>query len=658
MGVRGLQLPGLSEEESRLFLEEAEELLEALEEGLVGLAGGTPSPEQVQSLFRAAHTLKGNAGAAGLDGVAGRAHALESRLEPLRHGAAAPGPDEIDRMLVEVDAIRAELGLAAAAPAAETEGTAASGGAAVGLLGEASTGEAPDETEVEIRFARDCPFLSVRSYQVLQAVRDAGGRVVASEPDEAAIEAGQEFERLRLRFRGESEEVLREIRAVPDVVAVERVGGAAPVVAGPGAAAPAPGRQPARAPRPEAAPRAAVAGVASPEGPAETLRVEVGLLDQLMNLIGELVVDRNRLGEAARRLAAGGDDTSLDEVVEHLARLSEELQSTVTRARMQPLSSLFRRFPRMMRELARSTGKEFDFVMEGEATELDRSVATGIADPLVHLLRNAVDHGVEPPEERRRAGKPQRARIELAAWREENTIRIAVSDDGAGIDPAALRRKAVEKGFLTAEQARQVSDREAVELIFLPGFSTSGRVTEISGRGVGMDVVRRNVERIGGQVEVESKPGEGTRFVLQLPLTVAILRALLLEVDAIPVAIPLGAIDEVVEVRPERVERVGGEAVLRWREQVLPLGSLRVALEGGWRWEAEGPQPAVVVHHQGRRQVWAADRLLGEQEVVVKGLGRWLDEVRGLAGAAVLGDGSVALVLDVGGVMLAARMEG
>ncbi|MCL6521189.1 MAG: chemotaxis protein CheA [Firmicutes bacterium] len=612
-------LAGLSEEESRLFLQEAEELLETLEEGLVGLDGAAGA-EEVHRLFRAAHTLKGNAGAAGLEEVARRAHALESALEPLRQGAPPPGREEVDRMLAEVDAMRAELRRASGDGAAD---------------GREEGGE--EESEVEVRFADGCPFLSVRSYQVLQAVRDAGGEVLASEPDEAAIEAGEEFQHLRLRFLGPAEEVLREIRAVPDVASVRLLE-----------------RQPpARGTRPPAGGAPALAG-----GQAESLRVEVRLLDHLMNLIGELVVDRNRLDEAARRLTAAGDGATLDEVVEHLARLSEELQETVTRARMQPLSSLFRRFPRLMRELESSTGKLFDFVVEGESTELDRSLATLVADPLVHLLRNAVDHGVEPPEERRRAGKPERARIELRAWREENTIRIAVADDGAGIDPEALRRRAVEKGFLSAEEAARLGDREAVELIFQPGFSTSRQVTEISGRGVGMDVVRRNVERVGGQVEVESQPGRGTRFILDLPLTVAILRVLLVEAGGIPLAVPLAAIDEVVDLRPERVERVGGQPVLRWREHVLGLTSLGAALEGRRSWEPAPGEKGLVVRHQGRRQVWAVERLLGDQEVVVKALGRWLDEVRGLAGAAVLGDGRVALVLDVGGVMLAARVEG
>jgi two-component system chemotaxis sensor kinase CheA len=398
----------------------------------------------------------------------------------------------------------------------------------------------------------------------------------------------------------------------------------------------------------EAAGRAR-AGRAAAAG--KSVRIDVARLDALLDLVGELVIDRTRLADLASRLgAAGGVDPDLAEALaeatQHLARITDELQDQVMQSRMLPIEHVFSRLPRLVRDLAQRSGKQVQLVVSGQETELDRSVIEEIGDPLIHLLRNAVDHGIEPPEERERAGKPGAGTIRLAASHEENQIVIVVEDDGRGISADGVKESALRKGLIAREQAERLSADEAVNLIFTPGFSTRTEVTDISGRGVGMDIVRANIERLNGSVAVRTAPGRGTRFTIRLPLTLAIIRALLVRVAGETYALPIAAVTETLRVFPDEVEHVRGREAIRLRGDILPL--IRLADLFGFPVQEEAASLYVVaVRHGARPAGLVVDGLVGEQEVVIKSLSRALGEVRGVSGATILGDGRVALIVDV-----------
>lgn len=385
---------------------------------------------------------------------------------------------------------------------------------------------------------------------------------------------------------------------------------------------------------------------------ADTVRVSVRVLDKLMNLVGELVIDRTRLARL------GHVDMDKHQLVEelnlvagHLNRITTDLQDTIMSARMVPLETLFRRFPRMARDLARRLNKEVNFVMSGEDTELDRAVIEQIGDPLVHLIRNAIDHGLEPQEQRLAAGKPAAGTVRLAAYHQENHIYIEVSDDGRGIDPEKVKRSALAKGVISEEQAKQLQGSEALDLLFLPGFSTSERVTDVSGRGVGLDVVRRNIERVNGSVSVESTVGKGTVWTIRLPLTLAIVQAMLVRINKTTFAVPLDSVDEIVLVHGGSVHLANGWPMVTIREQVIPLVNPGLVWgdEFAATWNAADDNPVLVLQSATGHLALAVDELIGEQETVIKTIEGLGGQVPGISGASILGDGSVALIFDVTG---------
>jgi two-component system chemotaxis sensor kinase CheA len=428
----------------------------------------------------------------------------------------------------------------------------------------------------------------------------------------------------------------------------------------------------------------------------QNVRVDVERLDNLMNLVGELVIDRNRLQQLALQLETelGAHDAvdALNETSQHVGRITDELQEEVMRIRMQPIESVFNKFPRLVRDLAGKLGKKVDFIIEGKETELDRSVIEKIDDPIIHLLRNAIDHGLEMPEERRAAGKPETGTIKLSAWHEENHIVIAVQDDGRGMDPAKLKASAVSKKIITQEVADRMDDRAAVELIFAAGFSTAAKTTDVSGRGVGMDIVRANIEKLSGFVTIETAVGRGTRFLVKLPLTLAIIRALLVALAGRKFAIPMATVMETLRFDAQDVRTIKTHEAIQLRGRILPLVSLRDLLRlpallypapgepasaspedddgdaasngasQGMRdvGDAEGDSMMemgnrprrqkmfVVAVRVGDRQMGLqVDALVGETEIVIKPLSRFLGDVRGIAGVTILGDGQVAIICDI-----------
>lgn len=686
-----------------LFLEEAAEQIHILERDIL-LLEQSPSLEVLNEIFRAAHTLKGSSRAMGFTAMGELTHAMEDVFDALRKGEISVSTELVNRLFEGLDTLKAmrdqiaeggttdiacdelvqllreTLSTAAPAetPARETSPTPAP---AAHTLQEHQREAALTAIDnglsvhwLTVQLADETLMKSVRALMVLQAVDANGGAVLAAFPDEEALD-NEQFDLtfdLLVATDKPVEQLRQALLQISEIREVQVRPWQQP--------ASAPAEQPtpsvqqtiaqAAPPRPEhveepPSPTAAAPTTSDTSKPgarptsspaaSQTVRVDVARLDTLLNLVGELVIDRTRVAQLGREFEARfqRDELvdSLQETAAHIGRITDELQEHIMKARMLPIEHVFNRFPRMVRDLAQKFGKEVRLEMEGQETELDRSVIEIISDPLIHMLRNSVDHGIEPPAEREAAGKPRQGTIRLSARHEENYILIEIEDDGRGMDPARLRETAVRKGLLARDAAERLTDREAFNLIFMPGFSTAKEVTEVSGRGVGMDIVRSNIQRVGGIVDVDSTPGKGTRFAIRLPLTLAIIRALLVRVAGQVYAIPLSSVLETLKIHPEMLQFVGQRPAILLRGRTLPLVSLQAHFYGS-EIEAlagEGTEPMfVVVVGLGERQVGlVVSHLIGEQEIVIKSLSRHLGEVNGISGATILGDGRVALILEV-----------
>lgn len=384
----------------------------------------------------------------------------------------------------------------------------------------------------------------------------------------------------------------------------------------------------------------------------ETIRIDVSRVENLMNLSGELVLGRNRLEQITRTLLQGeiSKETlkELEDTTSSIDFITSEIQASIMRMRMVPIGKLFQKAPRIVRDLSKQFNKKIQLIVEGEETEIDKGIIDELNDPLVHMLRNACDHGIEPPEERIRLGKPEVGTVYLGAEQEGNNIVIKISDDGKGMDPAKLKAKAFEKGLITQEQAEQMSDREAFQLIFLPGFSTAQVISNVSGRGVGMDVVRTNILKLKGMIDIESELGIGSTFIIKLPLTLAIIQGLLVKVKNETYAIPLASVLEVVDCDISKVNTVNKREVIRIRSDILPLIRLSRVLNINGHTDTLEDKYVVVVGIGEFRVGLVVDELLGQQEIVIKSLGEYLGHVSGIAGVTILGDGSVVMIIDVG----------
>jgi two-component system chemotaxis sensor kinase CheA len=614
---------------------------------------------------------------------------------PPATGAAAGGPAESEGAysgLVEAAESSAEE------PAAEADAVEeAVSNIAVAPLIHRLLVEAPGGCESRSIFVcRVDPMSEWQSVRLLQLVLEAEetAGLVASAPSREEIETGLGTTLLVMLVRGRPVELLdvrKRLAAIDDIVSVEAV--AAPLgttdaqatemplsvdVYGPDDTVPPMGAAriddhdtsgpPGTAERRQADLGAEARGLPPAErmtvagdrlkAAQQTIRIDVTRLDELMNLVGELVVHKTRLQQSAQLLAVRlGDDPlarQADEDSQQFARIAGQLQDQVTGLRMLPIEAVFNRFPRVVRDIAMRLDKEVQLVIEGKETELDRSVLEEVGDPLGHLVRNALDHGVETREERRALGKPLPATVRLTARHADGRILITVEDDGRGMDPAALRRSVVEKGLMSREVAESTSDAEMLRVIFMPGFSTAKVVTEVSGRGVGMDVVRNNIERLGGWVDVTSTPGQGTRVSLSLPLTLAIIGALLVKSGARICALPLTGVVETLRVEPASFSRVRGHNVLTLRDRVIPVEQLDSAL-------GDPPRPLqssdrgfinlVVVRSRSTEMALAVDAFVGQHEIVLKSLSEVTGERAGLAGATVMADGTVGLVVDIAALL-------
>jgi two-component system chemotaxis sensor kinase CheA len=611
---------------AELFLAESREHLATVNDLLLAWEREPASREPIGGIFRAVHTIKGMAAMMGYDGVAALSHRLESLLEGLRHTAHSPDPPMVDLLFRSVDALDALVGAAVAGRTAVPDAAllAALDQAAIRSAAPAShvTPSRAERTEgsepatglpIHVTLVHDAPLKGPRALLVLARARELG--VVAGvDPPLASLEQ-DEFNgafSFRLATAYAPEEIVERLRAAGDVAEV--------VVGASGES------------RVEAA------------GPLRHVRVDLRRLDALVNLVGELVTARGQLATASGGLRR----PELDEATGRIARLVGDLQNEIVQARMTPIWQVFDRFPRLVRDLAHRLGKDIELVIEGKDIELDRALLDEIGDPLVHLLRNAVDHGIESPDQRRAAGKPSRGRVVLAAVRERETVAIRVSDDGKGIDRDQILREARAKGFVESG-AESLSDEALIRVLARPGFSTVSAVSDVSGRGVGVEVIVTRARALGGAVELVTEAGVGSTFTLRLPTSLAIVRALIARVGEERYAVPLTHVAETVDLDPRYVTTLEGCDALTFHDRLIPLVHLRDVL--GIEGEAPTRRPVIVVEVGQRCSGLVVDAMLGQQEIMVKPFSPPAGMLPVFSGATILGDGAPVLILDAGSLL-------
>jgi two-component system, chemotaxis family, sensor kinase CheA len=645
-----------------VFLEEADEMLARIESCSLALRTGEAGPEVIAQLFRALHTLKGSGAMCGFTQVAAFAHEVETLLDLVRAGTIPVSHTLADLMIASGDHIRLLI-------QADQGGPAIDDAVHQQLLARvfALAGEGAESTPVQdvlprwricFRPDRDLLVKGGNPDLLLKDLRDLGQCEVRCDtrhvPELAGLAAEQCYLQWSIDLRtsaslAQIEEVFLFVRDGSEL-AIERVdeGGAGRPEEPTGQAAAAPSVE---AKASEAPAERRVAGAAtSREAPAReaTVRVPASRLDRLVNLVGELVMNQSRLATAAARLRAA----ELAAPVEEIERLVSELRDDVLQIRMMPIGSIFGRFRRLVHDLSVQLGKEIDLVTEGEETELDKGILDQLGDPLVHLLRNSIDHGIESADKRVAAGKPRRGRLVLSATHRGSDVVVSISDDGGGLNREAIRAKAVARQLIGAEA--NLSDKELLHLILLPGFSTAAQVTDVSGRGVGMDAVKRQIDALRGSLTLASEPGQGTTFTITLPLTLAIIEGLLVETGDSNYIIPMAAVAENVELTEADRRLYNGRNLVAVRGQLVPYVDLREAFA------IPGERPAiskiVLVQHEDQRVGLVVDRVLGTHQTVIQALGRFFRKIEVVSGCTVMGDGRVALVLDIAGVVRTANL--
>ncbi|WP_233840699.1 chemotaxis protein CheA [Dyella sp. 2HG41-7] len=615
------------------FLVEAGELVQRLGEQLVELEASPHDRELLNAVFRVFHTVKGGAGFLGIDPMVQLCHCAEELLNDARNAKLVLNSAHMDALLESLDLLNVMM-------AALTSGDAMAQPPASLLARLQPVADNAPAANASAKPARSADPIEAEFEALLDTLYGEGGAPGATNHASNEIN-DDEFESLLDALHGQGaapgseKPVVDEKKEISDDEFESLLDNLHGKGAAPGqtvAAAPAP------APAPIPAPAARTAAPA--KAPAEnTVRVDTARLDTLVSRAGELVLLRNRLLSLATR----SDNEMLATMAGDLDRVSDDLQTAVLGMRMQPVGRLFQRFPRIVRDLARQLGKDIELVTEGEDTDLDRSLVEALADPLIHLLRNAVDHGLEDPAGRARAGKSPKGKVKLSASQRGERIVISVSDDGRGMDPEVLRRKAVEKGVIDETQAARLSEVECYELIFRPGFSTAATISDISGRGVGMDVVKTRVAELGGTLQVQSRLGHGSTLELTVPLTLAILRVLMVRVGDRLFALPLSNVSEVFELNPQHDHMLDGRRVAAHRGRALVLGDL-----ADWAGVHGAGGRNVVVLHVGHMHLGClVHEVIGREDVMVKPLGPLFEGVPGVAGATVTGDGRLALVLDL-----------
>ncbi len=659
-----------------VFLDESREHLQAINDNILELEQQPNNLDIVHEIFRSAHTLKGMAATMGFEDIASLTHKMENVLDLIRNQKLNVTSELIDIIFVAIEYLEemvasisegndgkkdvselvrrleaVEKGEAAPQPAA-TEAAAA-------VAEEKDFDIELDEFQLEViqqakeqgfgayqvsvGLTEDCILKGARAYMVFE-VLEKYGEIIKTTPEVEEIEEGN-FDQ-NFSFVYLSKENIDKIKgAIFKISEIEKVD----IIA---FAAKAPSAKPK-----EETPEQPAAKLEKPtqkgkknavkselkSAASKTIRVNLERIDDLLNIFEEVIIDRGRL----EVIAEGLGNQDLTETVEHLGRVSSEMQSLILSMRMVPIEQVFNRFPRMVRGLARDLGKKINLEIIGAETELDRTVIDEIGDPLVHLIRNSVDHGIEMPEVRKKAGKPETGKIILRAYHSGNHVFIEIEDDGAGINREKVQAKAIENGLVTKEEAELLTDDQIAQFILASGFSTAEKVSDISGRGVGLDVVKNKIESLGGQINIETSQGNGSIFSIQLPLTLSIISTLLVKVQQETYAIPLSSIIETVLLEKEQLMYAHGSKVMDFRGQVIPLISLTDVFEVPVTEEVDDTYYAIVVVKKGEKLTGLiVDSFIGQKEIVLKSLGNYLKDVFAISGATILGDGEVALIID------------
>ncbi|MGL2490550.1 chemotaxis histidine kinase/response regulator CheAY2 [Helicobacter pylori] len=635
------------------FLIEAFEMNEQLDQDLVELEHNPEDLDLLNRIFRVAHTIKGSSSFLNLNILTHLTHNMEDVLNRARKGEIKITPDIMDVVLRSIDLMKTLLvtirdtgsdtnnGKENEIEEAVKQLQAITSQNLEGAKETSGAKEAPKEIKEEIK---EKTKEEVKANKAPTAENSASDNPLADEPDlDYANMSAEEVEAEIERLLNKRQEADKERRAQKKQEAKQEV---------------APTKETPKAPKTETKAKAKAdteENKAPSIGVEQTVRVDVRRLDHLMNLIGELVLGKNRLiriySDVEERYDGEKFLEELNQVVSSISAVTTDLQLAVMKTRMQPVGKVFNKFPRMVRDLSRELGKSIELIIEGEETELDKSIVEEIGDPLIHIIRNSCDHGIEPLEERRRLNKPETGKVQLSAYNEGNHIVIKISDDGKGLDPVMLKEKAIEKGVISERDAEGMSDREAFNLIFKPGFSTAKVVSNVSGRGVGMDVVKTNIEKLNGIIEIDSEVGVGTTQKLKIPLTLAIIQALLVGVQEEYYAIPLSSVLETVRISQDEIYTVDGKSVLRLRDEVLSLVRLSDIFKVDAILESNSDVYVVIIGLADQKIGVIVDYLIGQEEVVIKSLGYYLKNTRGIAGATVRGDGKITLIVDVGAMM-------
>ncbi|MGI6586820.1 MAG: chemotaxis protein CheA [Gracilibacteraceae bacterium] len=657
-----------------IFIEESLEHLQELNQSLLDLETNPGDMKTLNEIFRVAHTLKGMAGTMGFTGIANLTHQMENVLDAIRNGKVEVNSAMIDILFECLDYLSSSIN-AVASTGQESSSADAIIASLNGMLLKKPEAEVKDEDanvdikESKMKFnqyddsiikkaiqqnmgvykitlvlSKDCMLKSARAFIVFQTV-ERYGEIFKAEPNVEDIEDEKFDNEFTIAIITKEPEAMikKELESIAEVLEVrfEKV----------------------ELPEEQSIndidkninkeKEALTASTEEKENGDETrgkttkmgktVRVDIDRLDNLMNLVSELIIIKTRLE------GVGTDSKNQDmiEAVEYLERITTSLHDAVMKVRMVPVERVFNRFPRMVRDLSKNLSKDIILNMSGEETELDRTVIDEIGDPLIHLIRNAIDHGIEEKEERIKNNKPVNGTVNLRAYQDGNSVVIEVEDDGAGIDIEKIKRKAVEKGILSSTDANELEEKDAVDLLFNPGFSTADKISGLSGRGVGLDVVRTKIESLNGLVEVENSKGKGSKFIIRLPLTLAIIQALLVNIGDEKFAIPLNVIRDIIEIEASAIRNVHGQDVVLNRGIVLPIVRISKMLDVENAVSDESEELTAVVVKKGEKNAaFIVDSLMGQQEIVIKTLGKFLSGIKYIAGATILGDGQVALIID------------
>ncbi|WP_104640872.1 hybrid sensor histidine kinase/response regulator [Helicobacter bizzozeronii] len=637
------------------FLVEAFEMNEQLDQDLVELEHNPQDLDLLNRIFRVAHTIKGSSSFLNLDILTHLTHNMEDVLNKARKGELIITPDVMDVVLRSVDMMKTLL-----VTIRDTGSDANSGIDTTNIVKELqaiahATGGGDETPPLESAPSEPSPPPPPPPSEPTESAPIAQPATPPSpdsesEPDYANMsteEVEKEIDRL-LKLRQEADKKRRaELKKEQSQKAQNQPQPPKP-------------QTPKTLEKPQSGSQTKKDQDKSVAiGVEQTVRVDVRRLDHLMNLIGELVLGKNRLiriyGDVEERYDGEKFLEELNQVVSSISAVTTDLQLAVMKTRMQPIGKVFNKFPRMVRDLSRELGKSIELVIDGEETELDKSIVEEIGDPLIHIIRNSCDHGIEKPEDRKMLGKPEMGRVELSAYNEGNHIVIKITDDGAGLDPEKLKEKAIEKGVITEREASTMTDKEALNIIFKPGFSTAKTLSNVSGRGVGMDVVKTNIEKLNGIIELESEVGVRTTQKLKIPLTLAIIQALLVGVQEEYYAIPLSSVLETVRISQDEIYSVDGKSVLRLRDEVLSLVRLADIFKVDAILEGSKEVYVVIIGLADQKIGVIVDYLIGQEEVVIKSLGYYLKSTKGIAGATVRGDGKITLIVDVGTMMEMAK---